>query len=465
MKPHHPSRPPNGPSARPRRGRDGRRSGVRPRFRHGLLAAALLAGGATVPTTTAAADGGPAAAPPSEPGTAFYVPPAELPAANGALVRTEELRLGLALPGLNGPLPGEATRIMYKSTDSDGQPVAVTGAYIEPSAEWPGAGPRPLVALAPGTMGQGDQCAASKALETPLSVGEGSVSVGYENVAIYRFLAKGAAVVVTDYVGLGTTDRLHTYVNRLDGGHAVLDAVRAARALPEASVTGDSPVGLYGYSEGGAATGSAAELQPVYAPDVELAGAYVGAPPADLAEVLKAVDGSTLAAALGWSINGFQQYEPRLKPILDAYTNDTGKRALADLSTGCVGEGIFGYGGVASSTWTTDGESVPEIVANEPVVQKMLDDQRLGGHAPAAPVRVATGIEDDLVPHAQARRLAVDWCAEGASVTYAPVSGPDVGEKLINHFLPLIIDQENAIDWVTARLDGRPATSTCRAIA
>lgn len=72
---------------------------------------------------------------------AFYNPPAELPSADGGLIRTEPLPLGLSLPGLDGrPMPGTATRLMYKSTDSDGRPVAVTGSYIEPSAAWKGAG-------------------------------------------------------------------------------------------------------------------------------------------------------------------------------------------------------------------------------------------------------------------------------------------------------------------------------------
>ncbi len=126
----------------------------------------------------------------------------------------------------------------------------------------------PLVVVAPGTMGQGDQCAASMGLEHPLRISARTVSVGYENLAIYRLLARGVAVVVTDYVGLGTTDRLHTYVNRVDEAHAVLDAARAARALEQASVTTESPVGLYGYSQGGGAVAAAAELQPSYAPDV-----------------------------------------------------------------------------------------------------------------------------------------------------------------------------------------------------
>ncbi|WP_282613771.1 lipase family protein [Streptomyces sp. XM4193] len=434
-----------------------------------MLAAALVAtAGVAVQTTSAGAGERTDAASAASAATAgdpdFYRPPAELPASNGELVRTEELRLGLSLPGIDGPLPGSATRLMYRSIDSRGEPVAVTGAYIEPAAKWKGGGERPLVALAPGTMGQGDQCAASKALEKPLSLESGSVSVGYENLAIYRFLARGVAVVVTDYVGLGTTDRPHTYVNRLDAGHAVLDAVRAARSLPDTSLTPASRIGLYGYSEGGGATGSAAELQPGYAPEIELAGSYVGAPPADLTEVLAAVDGSTLASALGWSINGFLDSDPELGPILDKYTNDKGKDALRKLSEACVGDGILGYAGARSEDWTKNGESIPEIVAAEPEVAAILDRQRIGRLAPTGPVRVATGTRDNLVTHEQARTLAADWCAKDARVTYVPVQLPDAGEKLVNHFLPLIADQGAAVNWVTNRLSGEPDSPNCSTV-
>src|SRR3954453_9523523 len=202
----------------------------------------------------------------------FYTPPATLPSANGSLIRSEPLPLALSLPGIGSTPPGTATRIMYKSTDSNGSPVAVTGAYIEPAASWRGLGARPLVVLAPGTMGQSDQCSTSLALQRGLILGsEGNqttVSIGYEILAMYRLLAKGIAVVETDYVGLGATDRLHTYVNRggaggvvlgatarlhtyvngVDEGHAVLDAARAAQAMPGPSITARPVVGLYGYS-------------------------------------------------------------------------------------------------------------------------------------------------------------------------------------------------------------------------
>ncbi|MDX3065673.1 MULTISPECIES: lipase family protein [Streptomyces] len=393
----------------------------------------------------------------------FYNPPSELPASNGALIRTEALPLGLSIPGLDGrPMPGTATRLMYRSTDSAGQPVAVTGAYIEPSTAWKGTGPRPLVAVASGTMGQGDQCAPSFALQHPLTLNGDTVSVGYEALAIYRLLATGAAVVVTDYVGLGTTDRVHTYVNRLDQGHALLDAARAARAVPGASVTAASRTGLYGYSQGGGASAAAAELQPSYAPDVPLSGTYAGAPPANLTSVMKGIDGSALAGALAWSISGFAQADPDLRAVVEANISATGKAALKDASTMCVGDALFGYGFTKSNKWTTSGRSIGDIIAAEPRAQAALDKQRIGTLEPAGPVRLATGVQDDIVPHAQARQLAVDWCRKGANVTYEAVKLPNLGDRILtNHLVPLITDQGDAISWMTDRLAGKPATSNC----
>ncbi|MFF5900607.1 lipase family protein [Streptomyces argenteolus] len=438
--------------------------------REARLPMRVLAGVVVAGTVCAGLSAVPASAATTEPVVsrgvtipAFYTPPTELPDTNGALIRTEALPLGLSIPGLDGrPMPGTATRLMYRSTDSAGQPVAVTGAYIEPSAAWKGTGPRPLVALASGTMGQGDQCAPSFALQNPLTLNGDTVSVGYEALAIYRLLATGAAVVVTDYVGLGATDRLHTYVNRVDEAHALLDAARAARSVPGASVTAASRTGLYGYSQGGGASAAAAELQRSYAPDVPLSGTYAGAPPADLTSVMKGIDGSALAGALAWSINGFAQADPDLRAVVDANISPTGKAALADASTMCVGDALFGYGFTKSSKWTTSGKSIAEIIAADPRAKAALDKQRIGTLAPSGPVRLATGVQDDIVPHAQARQLAVDWCRKGGDVTYDAINLPNLGDKILtNHLVPLITDQGDAVSWLADRLSGKPTSSNC----
>jgi hypothetical protein len=92
--------------------------------------------------------------------TEFYTPPNPLPSGRpGDLVRTEPSRLVLEPSGQLGAIMATGTRVMYRSTDARGNPDVVTGAYFEPYNDWPGRGPRPLIAYGPGTQGQGDQCA------------------------------------------------------------------------------------------------------------------------------------------------------------------------------------------------------------------------------------------------------------------------------------------------------------------
>lgn len=398
---------------------------------------------------------------------AFYDPPTSLPAANGAIVRSQPTTLGvsLALPGLSGPLPGRATLLMYKSTDSAGRPVAVTGTYLEPTAAWAAGGARPLVSLAEGTQGQGDQCSPSYGLSHPLVVTPQTLQVSYEIPFIYQLLSKGIAVVVTDYVGLGTTDRLHTYVNRLDEGHAVLDAARAAKRLAGTSLTSGSKVATYGYSQGGGASAAAAELQPAYAPDVKLVGSYAGAPPADLSVVLKGIDGTALVGAIGWAVNGFAQAYPALRPILDANVSANGRAVLQDLEQACTVDAISRYAFRSTSTWTTSGQSLSQIIGANPTAKAIVDAQRIGKVKPTAPVRISTGTLDDFVSHTQAKQLAADWCGRGANVTYVPVKQylPTFGTG-VNHLGPAATDSGAAQQWVVDRFLGKPVTSNCSSL-
>ncbi len=424
----------------------------------GTLALGLVV--ATAPAASAEVSGGVTI-------PAFYDPPETLPHANGAIVRSRPttLAVSLSLPGLSGPLPARATLLMYKSTDSAGHAVAVTGTYLEPTATWAAGGARPLVSLAEGTQGQGDQCSPSYGLTHPLTVTPSTVQLSYEIPFIYELLAKGIAVVVTDYVGLGTTDRLHTYVNRLDEGRAVLDAARAARKLPGTSLTAASKVATYGYSQGGGASASAAELQHSYAPDVPLVGSYAGAPPADLSVVLKGIDGTALVGAIGWAVNGFAQAYPALRPILDANVSATGRTALTDLEQACTPDAIFRYAFASTSQWTTSGKSLSQVIAADPTAQAIVDAQRIGRVAPAVPVRVSTGTLDDFVAHSQVKQLATDWCSRGANVTYVPVRQylPTFGSGA-NHLGPAVTDSAAAQQWVVDRFLGKPVTSNCSAV-
>ncbi len=111
----------------------------------------------------------------------------------------------------------------------------------------------------------------------------------------------------------------------------------------------------------------------------------------------------------------------------------------------CVGDALFGYGFTKSTKWTKNSKSIGDIIAADPRAQAALDKQRIGTLKPTGPVRVATGIFDDIVPHTQARQLAVDWCAKGGD-SYKALILPNLGNKILtNHLVPLLTDQGDAI--------------------
>ena len=416
------------------------------------LAAAALTATAAGTTAQAAASNG------------FYTPPTTLPKANGALIRSEPQNLNLSIDEGDGAekISGKGTRIMYKSTDAAGKPVAVTGTYIEPAKKWTGTGPRPLVAYASGTQGAGDTCAPSKTLESTVTVEPGSLGLGYEAIGIQGLLDKGAAVVVTDYVGLGTTDRLHTYMTRADLGNALLDSVRAAKNLPGTTLTSSSAIGLYGYSQGGGATGAAAELAASYAPELKISGAYVGAPPADLFAVLKKVDGTSLTGVIGYAINGLVEYSPALKTILDKETNAAGKAALENSKKLCTGDSLFQYGFKKTSEWTASGKPAADVVAKYPEAMAIVEKQKLGKVKPSIPTMVLVGTADDVVGAPQVKQLAKDWCAKGATVKYEPVIQLiDSGGAGLTHALPIFGESGKATTWLVDRLNGKAASSNC----
>jgi len=136
---------------------------------------------------------------------------------------------------------------MYRSTDAQGKPVAVTGTYIEPDVPWPGNGPRPLLAYATGPYGAGEQCAPSRLFSQGIHFSQGfDLMLNVEEGFIATLLARGYAIVVTDGVGMG----IHSpdspqWLNRVAAGTALIDAARAAKKLPGTSLEPDGPVAFW----------------------------------------------------------------------------------------------------------------------------------------------------------------------------------------------------------------------------
>jgi pimeloyl-ACP methyl ester carboxylesterase len=368
----------------------------------------------------------------------FYRAPATLPAANGDLVRSEPLGF-LLDPAAVGKLAYTSTRVLYRSTNRTGTPIAVSGSVIVPKARWVGPGTRPVIGYAVGTQGIGDTCAPSRQF---------SEGFEYESIFMAGLLARGYAIAMTDYEGLGTAG-MHTYMDRESQGHAVLDAVRAAQRLTGSGLSSASPVGIYGYSQGGAGAASAAELASTYAPELKVKGTVAGAVPADLRALPGAIDGSLFSEFTWYAIAGLSA---SYGVDIATYLNNDGKDMLAEISDNCVFD-LFGSAFSQSADYTADGASLGQLIEREPFAT-MIADQRIGLRKPNAPVLVTQSLLDDVVPYRVGKQLAVDWCDRKANVRLSTNATPlHVGGMLNN--------ATEVYAFMEARFAGVPAVSSC----
>lgn len=352
----------------------------------------------------------------------FYTPPSPLPdGADGEVVRwREEPR----------QLSARNYLVMYHSTNATGQDVPVTGRVLVPNTPWRGAGPRPIVSVASGTRGVGDTCAPSRWLD-------------YERPFIEPMLLKGWAVVVTDYEGLGTPG-MHTYVVGQSEGRAVIDMVRAATNLPATGLEAGGKVAFSGYSQGGGGAMWAGELQPAYAPELDLVGVAAGGVPADLTEVAEGLDGQVGFGFLLLAAYGLDAAYPELD--LHSYLNERGRQTYEDEQDACV-DATLGHAFQHIGMFTTTNP------LHEAAWQARLDENRLGANPPDVPIRLFHGTLDEIVAPGQARTLRDEYCAAGADVQWEWHLG--------EHVSTMVTGAPGVIAFLDGRFRERPFVVHC----
>lgn len=391
----------------------------------------------------------------------FYTPPDPLPTGSpGDLVRTEPSRIALD-PAGHGNYAAKGTRIMYQSTNVRGEPVAVTGTYFEPDNPWPGSGPRPLIALAPWTQGLGDQCAISRLIS------EGGMHYGgyldfvfyYEEGFLATMLDRGFALVVTDYQGIGTYGPPTAGI-RVPTAHAVIDSARAAKRLPGTSLDPHGPVAFWGYGPGGTAAGAAIEMAPSYAPELDVVGAWVGAPNADYALYADYADGSMLVGTMGYALNAFIAAFPEAEQAIMATLTPRGVDFLQKTRYNCTDEVITKF--MFRHLQPYFNEDFHQILGSEPI-KSALAAQRLGSMKPTAPIQININRFDPLSPWVGARQLAVDWCAQGADVQFwTNEQPPFLNKTAANSMMVYFVEGERGMQWITDRFNRLPTTPNCQ---
>lgn len=370
---------------------------------------------------------------PSSPdGNQFYSPPETLPSRNGDIIWGQPTKF---TPWLTARPSGRAWKVLYRSTAANGEPIAVSGTVIVPLGTPPAN--RPVVGYAPGTVGMADRCALSRSLSDGMS---------YEGVMIHRMLQRGWVVALTDYQGLGTPGD-HPYVVGHSLGRSVLDMVRAAIQLPEAGLSPSSPVGIWGYSEGGNAAVWATELQPTYAPELLVQGTAAGGVPADLPQVARFVDRGPFSGLQMMAAIGLQTAYPELQ--LDGYLNPSGREQKEFMRNSCLVDGLVQTAfSRASRTTTTD-------ILQLPAWKARMAQNKPGGVGLAVPMFLYHGLLDEAVPYMQAKALRDNYCRRGSIVQWQTI-------VVSEHITAMLIASGRALNYLADRLTGKSPPSNCR---
>jgi acetyl esterase/lipase len=348
--------------------------------------------------------------------------------APGTLIRQERI----ARP----PKGSTAYRILYRTRGLDGRIIPVSGMVIIPNGPAP-AGGRPVVAWAHPTTGIVPRCGPS------LSVLRFLLIPGLDDM-----LRRGFIVTATDYPGLGT-GTIHPFLVGISEGRAVLDSVRAAAALPNASA--DKRFAIWGHSQGGHAALFAADLAPTYAPKLRLLGVAAAAPATDLAALFRddlgTKGGNNLTALTlkSWSEVYGASYSditrPAAQPAIDAIA-DQCILSIAARRVKYSADKILDHGFLL----------VPDLTMKEP--WRTLIARNTPTLAPGVPVFLAQGMADTIVDPKITDDYERKLCARGIAVVLTSLPG-------VSHGLTAYKSAKATVDWIADRFAGTVAPSAC----
>lgn len=374
---------------------------------------------------------------------------------------------------LNIPTPIQAVQVLYRSTDALGQPSANVTSILRPA----NAQPNKVVSYQSFYDSLNPDDSPSRAIAGNTPIGDwtpsgrnfniGGTFTSIEAALFGPLFALGYTIVVPDTEGPDAN-----FAAGPEYGMMTLDALRAARDVPETGITDDAEIALMGYSGGAIATNWASILAPAYAPEINdnLIGAAQGGVLVNPANNLRYASGS-----IGWGgVVGMAVVGVARSYDIDfgKYLSDRGRDVMARLEDASIGNVLAQYPGL---TWQdlvkpeyADPNTVPEYVdvvnkinmgtAATPTIPMFIAQAANGTIEGTQPGGPGVGAGDGVMITGDVRTLARKYCDAGLAIQYDQYD-------TISHFLGAMLWLPGALAWVDDRLNGKPAPSNCANIA
>ncbi|HEU4363654.1 MAG TPA: lipase family protein [Mycobacterium sp.] len=368
----------------------------------------------------------------------FYQPPSGFQHASpGTVLRSREVEL--AFLGLI-PQQARATQLLYRTCDRNGVPEATVTTVLVPERR-DRTRPCPIVSYQCAIDAVAGRCFPSYALRRRARA-FGSLAQ-LELVIIAATLAEGWAVSVPDHEGpnggWGAPN---------EPGYCVLDGVRAALNTDRLELSADAPVGLWGYSGGGLATGWAAEISADYAPELNVVGAVLGSPVGDFECTLRRLDGSFWSGLPAVMVASLAHIYPDLHRVIEEHTTEEGRALLNSLeSMTTVGAVLKMHHRGLDSFIDQPLDQILEL----PALRHVFADTQLGSKVPTPPILLVQSTHDPVISVDAIDALAEAYAAGGAKLTYHR-------DRFIDHLLLHPMSAPMVLRWLQDRFAERPLT-------
>ncbi len=330
-------------------------------------------------------------------------------------------------------------RTIYVSTDVNGKLVPVSALVAAPTAPAP-AGGYPVVVVAHGTVGINQACAPS--MKPFLKVGQQTTF----DFLVGQYVKAGYAVIMADFEGLGVAGK-NTYLVGDVEAHNVLDSARAIKTFPEFRVQPD--IVISGQSQGGHAALFAAQLAPTYAPDVNLIGVVALAPATDLEEMFTGVmEGGKRGGIVSLPIMAADAYAQN-------YPEVSTQQILTSRGVGSLNNVVEKLCLIPAILGTTFATPHDLLQSNALQILKPYVDRNIPGAGPfAAPILLAQGDADEVVPPSITSAYRSRLCAAGSKVTFTKYPG-------VGHFDVIKASESDVMTWIRGVRAGSPPPVTC----
>jgi triacylglycerol lipase len=369
----------------------------------------------------------------------FYLPPQGFEHARpGTVLRSRDVEL--AFLGLV-PQKLTATQLLYRSTDLNGLPQATVTTVVVPTERDAGSA-TPIVSYQCAIDAVAGRCFPSYALRR-WSKAVGAMAQ-FEFLLVSAALAEGWAVSIPDHEGpQGIWGAPH------EPGYHVLDGLRAALNHDALNLSGESPIGLWGYSGGGLATAWASEVYSDYAPELNVVGAVLGSPVGDLGHTFRRLNGTLFSGLPALVVAALAHVYPDLDRVIADHVTDEGKAILRSLEDMTTSGAVIR---MARKDMGTLVDQPLEQILGSPAVQHVFDSIKLGTAAPSIPVLIVQAVHDELISVEVIDDLADLYSAGGTEVTYHR-------DMLSEHLLLHPLSAPMTLRWLRDRFAGRPLST------